>query len=102
MTSTVRTKSPPGRSWLAGRGGAALAVRPAIRLVRVDGDVRVKAVGRDHGARRDEPLHIQIPVVPDVIALALAQLVRDRWAAERRGHDEDRGRLRVVEKRQDP
>lgn len=49
--SALGTKSPPGRSWLPGRGGAVLAVRPANRLVRVDGQVRVRTVGRDQGAR---------------------------------------------------
>ena len=37
MTSTVRTKSLPGRPWLLGRGGAVLGVRFANRPVRVDG-----------------------------------------------------------------
>lgn len=96
----VRTKSLPGRPWLLGRGGVR-GVRLATRLVRMDSRAS-KAIGRDHVARPDEPVHVEIPVVPDVLALALAQLVRDRWAAERRGHDEDRGRLRVVETRQDP
>ena len=40
MTATVRTKPPPGRSWLLGRGGAAL--RPASRSHLDDGYVRVK------------------------------------------------------------
>ncbi len=99
MTSTVRVKSPGG-SWLLGRGGAVLAVRPANRLVRVDGNVKI--IGHDHVARHGERPHVEIPVVSDVIALALAQLIRDRWAAEKRENDDGRGRLRVMEQRQDP
>jgi hypothetical protein len=38
----------------------------------------------------------EIGEISDVIALALAQLVRDRWAAEMRGIDEGRGSLRVL------
>ncbi len=94
MTSTVRTKVPPGRSWLLGRGGAVLAVLSATRLARIDGHVKI--IGHDHVARHGERRCVEIPVVPDVIALALAQLVRDRWAAEKREHDDGRGRLRVM------
>ena len=97
LMASVRTKFPPGRSWLLGRGRAVLAVRPANRPVRiVDGDVRVKTVGPPLVRRSGELIPVQIPEIPDVIALALAQLVRDRWAAEKRGHDDGRGRLRVM------
>ena len=100
LTTAVRKKSR-GRSRLAGGGGAVLGVRPATLDHRDVAQVS-KISELDQAYRRGELLDREILVVPDVLALALAQLVRDRWAAERRGHDEDRGRLRVVEKRQDP
>ncbi len=79
----------------------------------------------DSPARADEAaghpgnlaIRIQRPVVPDdrldvppdasntsvmdPLVIALAQLVRDRWAAEQRERAAQRTRLRVVEGRQD-
>ena len=80
----------------AGRFGKAPAGRPATLGIRYMGHVRVKTLGRPGAVGRNEHLSAEIAVLPDVIALALAQLVRDRWAAEQRGHDDGRGRLRVM------
>lgn len=40
LMSVLRTKVLPGRPWLLGRGGAALGVRPANRIARIDGHAR--------------------------------------------------------------
>ena len=40
---------------------------------------------------------VVIAAIPDLIALALAQLVLDRWAAERSDAGAGEGRLRVLE-----
>ena len=89
-------KKPPGLKRLAGRFSTARAGRPATLDIRYMGHVRVKTLGRPGAVGRNEHLSAEIAVLPDVIALALAQLVRDRWAAEQRGHDDGRGRLRVI------
>ena len=96
MSAFVRTKSPP--SLHEGWPSRTLPALGSLALLdRAGGPVGVKTIGRDHGGTRvSEPLYIEIPVVPDVIALALAQLVRDAWAAERREHDDGQGRLRVM------
>ena len=94
MGSTVRMRSPGGSSLAGGCGMLPqrrspawddLAVqRPTLKVIGLHGDVPPGTPVFD------------IAMVPDAIALALAQLVRDRWAAEMRGYDEGRGSLRVL------
>lgn len=98
MNSTVSLK-PVGCLRIADRRGTEPSGRsgawcdPVIRpfrpktMRRLDNTTRVTAT-------------VEIGVIPDVIALALAQLVRDRWAAELRGFDESRGRLHLLVTRQ--
>jgi hypothetical protein len=98
MTATVRTKSV---------ASLALADRRDRRTQHPS------SAARDPGARRlkimtpgrwmDEGGATPSPVmatVTDEIAMALAQLVRDRWAAEKREIDVGRSRLRVMVMRQ--
>jgi hypothetical protein len=46
LMAAVRTKLPPGRSWLAVRGGTAPGLRPPTRPVRINAHVN-KTIGRD-------------------------------------------------------
>ena len=63
--------------------------------------VRFTPIGRHQHVRPGLLIPVETPCVPDVIALALAQLVRDRWAAEGRQLDERRGTLHIIVMRQD-
>jgi len=77
LMAAVHTKSP-GRSWLLGRGGAALAVRPANRLVRIDGQVRVN--GASSNASPPYPREGILPLggtVSDEFAVRLAAWLAD-------------------------
>jgi hypothetical protein len=95
LRPAVRAK-PPGLMRLAGRFRTAPTGRPATLNIRSISHVRLKTLGRPGAVGRNEHIRAEIAVLPDAIAFALAQLVRDRWAAERRGHDDGRGRLRVM------
>ena len=92
MNTTVRTKSIASMS----RVGHHRTMVP--RPPGWDGDdgqgPRLKLIGREE-AHPWVPIP-EIAMVPNVIALALAQLIRDRWAAEQRHADAAEGRLRVV------
>ena len=77
LMEAVRTKSPPGRSWLLGRGGAALRVRPATRLVGMDSRAS-KTIGQ--GSSQPCPRGSILPVgaiVTDEFATRLG-----RWLAD--------------------
>jgi hypothetical protein len=94
MNSIVRTKSAacllladPGRTVTPHRYRA--CGDPGVR------PFRFRAIGRLDEARRSSPA-MEIGVIPNVIAMALAQLVRDRWAVEQRELEERGGRLHAL------
>jgi hypothetical protein len=77
-------ESPAGADDAA--GGGLLAIRIMRAVVADD--------------RLDVPPDASNTSVMDPLVIALAQLVRDRWAAEQRERAAQRTRLRVVEGRQ--
>ena len=94
MNTTVRTRSA-GCLLLADRRGTLTSRRSRAWGDPVAGPLRFMTIGRFENARR-LTLAVEIGVIPDKIALAFAQLVRDRWAAEGREMAERQGSLRVL------
>jgi hypothetical protein len=94
MNITVHTKLA-GCLLLADRRGTLTSRRSRAWGDLVARPLRFMTIGRLEDTRRGTPA-VEIGVIPDEIARALAQLVRDRWAAERREMVGRQGSLRVL------
>jgi hypothetical protein len=87
----------------------ALAVHPVQSASPYRGALRFSGTDRTSSPRTIEQRDATVPILPRphtgdpaAISRALAQLVRDRWAAESRRPVEDRRTLRLVVIKQDP
>lgn len=99
MNARRRTKAASGHLLADRHGTLTQRYRPA----RDDPAVRsvtLKTIGWLKDDRHATP-HPEMAMAPDEIAMALAQLVRDRWTSERRGFVAGRSRLRLMVIRKD-